>query len=225
VQAVEALNTAADVLKGATPGVVASLELIDRGIWALKIVLSKIPSEVDTDMYDRVQEMDLGELFRALLRVQDRMQGLNVPADEARRFAAGGRDLGRLDREFHDLIDEHNRWQGIDNEMRRIENDWRGNPLELDFAWPRLYRLFSGRLDAVPESWRSELQKEIDQVVKRLSEKADLEAKLDAFRGLRDAAVQWFYELDQTLMRRCEELKVFNETLGLVLKIAMGAKP
>jgi hypothetical protein len=217
-----------DAMQGAVETLVrgvqeASLDAIDDGIWAINDVLRVVPYEINEQLVEHVRDMDLGALFRALLRVQGRMEDLRVPADEARRFAAGGRDLGRLDRDFQDLMEQHDGWQQVDNRMRLIESNGRGNPRELDSAWPQLSKQFSVLLDAVPESRRGELRDAADQVADRLAKKADREAKVAAFRDLRDAATQWFYDLDKTLKERCDELELINAALGSVLEIVMGA--
>jgi hypothetical protein len=201
----------------------SSFDAIDDGIWALNDVLSTAPSRINTDLLDHVRRMDLRELFRALLGVQARLEELRVPAEEARRFAAGGRDLGRLDRDLDDLMSQHDGWQEADNWMRLIDNNWRGNPRELDSAWPRLSARLAGLLEAVPEPRSGEIRGATEQVADRLATRADREAKLAAFRDLRDVAIQWFYELDQMLRDRSEELKLINAALGAVLDIVMEA--
>ncbi|HEX8199656.1 MAG TPA: caspase family protein, partial [Isosphaeraceae bacterium] len=95
-------------------------DLIDEGLWGLNEVLSTIPSQINTDLKENIRAMSLRELFRALLRVQDEMERLQADPAEVRALAAGGRDLGRLDRDIDDLMTQHDRWQAIDDRMRRI---------------------------------------------------------------------------------------------------------
>jgi hypothetical protein len=220
---IEALQGAAEaLLRGVQE---SSFDAIDDGIWALNDVLGTAPSQVNTDLLDHVRRMDLRELFHSLLGVQARLEELRVPAEEARRFAAGGRDLGRLDRDLDDLVSQHDSWQEADNWMRLIDNNWRGNPRELDSAWPRLSARLAALLDAVPEPRRAEIRGATEQVADRLARKADRESKLAAFRELRDVAIQWFCDLDQMLKDRCEELELINAALGAILDIVMEADP
>ncbi len=120
---------------------------VDDAIWGLNHVLSTRPSVVNTDLMYAVHKMDLRGLFRELMRIEDEMRRLNVAEDDVRIFIAGGRDLGRLDRDVDDLMKQHDHWQYIDGKLRRIENNWKGHPRELDASWPKLYKALQEQLD------------------------------------------------------------------------------
>jgi hypothetical protein len=166
--------------------------------------------------------MDLRELFRGLMSIGDEMARLQVAADDVRTYTAGGRDLGRLDRELDDLMKQHDRWQGIDGQLRRIENNWKGHPRELDAAWPKLYKALQEQLDFVAPSHRADLRDAVRKVVKVLGQAGSVPQE-DAFQYLRSQAIDWFKTLDEILLARCGEFVPIDSALKLT--IAAVQKP
>ena len=130
------------------------MQVIDQGIWELNDILSVVPSTVNIELKRVIREMKLRELFRALLGVQDLMQQSKAKPEDIRCFAAGGRDLGRLDRDIDDLMLQHDQWQRIDDLMRRIDNNGKGKPSDLEFAWPKLNSLLLKQLDSIDDRFR-----------------------------------------------------------------------
>ncbi len=189
---------------------------IDQGIWEMNDVLSVVPSMVNVELKRIVRAMKLHDLFRSLLDVQDLMQQSNAEADEIRSFAAGGRDLGRLDRDIDDLMSQHDQWQKIDDLMRRIDNNGRGKPSDLEYAWSKLESLVQKQVDAVDEALRDELVEAFDELRGAIGS-SDPDARVEAFRRLRSCAGYWFNTIDKRLLATCSELKPIDAALGVVL--------
>ena len=111
---------------------------VEDGILRFNRVLSTRPAQVNTDLLAAIRRMKLRELFGELMRIGEEMVRLEVAESDVRTFTAGGQDLGRLDREIADLMDQHVCWQDIDVEARRIDNNWKGHPRELNASWPSI---------------------------------------------------------------------------------------
>ena len=193
-----------------------AMQVIDQGIWELNDILSVVPSMVNIELKRVIREMKLRELFRALLAVQDLMQQSKAEPEDIRCFAAGGRDLGRLDRDIDDLMLQHDQWQRIDDLMRRIDNNGKGKPSDLDFAWPKLNSLLQKQLDGIDELFRGEIAEAFAELWDKMTS-PDLDAKIEPFRLLRGSAGNWFSEVDRRLLEICRELIPIDAALTVVL--------
>jgi hypothetical protein len=214
-------RAAAKVIRGVTAG---PLDELDEGICDMDYVLSVRPSQLNTDLRENVRAMNLGELFRSLIGLQDRMVELKVSPDDVRNFAAGGRDLGRLNRELNDLMNQHNSWQDIDNRMRQVEVSLTTGDRMLTFSWKSLSEQLRAQLDAVDPMYVEDLKGSLDDLTAKVSG-GTREEKEDAFFSLRSVTQRWFYALDQTLLDRCGELIPIEAALNAILPVVMESNP
>jgi hypothetical protein len=160
--------------------------------------------------------MNLHELFRALLDIQDRMQGSSAGPEDIRCFAAGGRDLGRLDRDIDYLMDQHDHWQEIDNRLRSIDNNGKGKLDDLEYAWPKLNTLIQQQVDAIDEGFREKIEAAFKDLQEAMHA-PEVNAKIEPFRELRSCAGHWFKEVDERLLEICKKLEPIDSALSVVL--------
>lgn len=219
-ESVDELVTAADTLKAGVDAL--DPNMVDDGICGLDHVLRHYPAVVNKDLLDSVKKMDLRELFRELTRIGDEMALLEVSEDDVRTFIAGGRDLGRLDRELNDLMLQHDHWQRIDTDFRMLENNWKGHPRELDFAWPKLFKKIRAELDYVAPSHHDDLRDAVDGVIPVLGQGGS-DQQHDAFQLLRSQAVDWFKTLDEVMMTRISEFNSIDISLKLTLAVTQAS--
>jgi hypothetical protein len=189
---------------------------IDEGIWELNDILSVVPSTLNSELMRVVRAMNLRDLFRALLAIQERMKESDVKPEDIRSLAAGGRDLGRLHRDIDDLMLQHDQWQRIDDLMRRIDNNGKGQPSDLVFAWPKLSSLLAKQLDGIDDLFRGEIMEAFEELKAQMAS-PDLGAKVEPFRFLRGSAGTWFFEVDRRLLGMCQELIPIDAALTVVL--------
>ena len=199
-------------------------QVIDQGIWKLEDVLGYVPSTVNSELKSSIRGMKLHELFRALLVVQDAMQQSKAKPEDVHYFAAGGRDIGRLDRDIDDLMDQHDKWQEIDDLMRRIHDDLRrhidnngkGRPSDLVCAWPELSDLLQKQLDGIDVLFRGEIAEDFAELEDKMRS-PDLGPKIEPFRWLRGSVGHWFNQVDERLLGICKELDPIDTALTVVL--------
>jgi hypothetical protein len=144
------------------------------------------------------------------------MQRSKASPEDIRCFAAGGRDLGRLDRDIDDLILQHDQWQKIDDLMRRIDNNGKGKPSDLEFAWPKLSSLLQKQLEGIDALFRQEIAEAFAELRDNMTS-PDPDAKIEPFRLLRGSAGNWFYKVDLRLLEICRELIPIDAALAVVL--------
>lgn len=192
---------------------------VEDGVLGLSRVLSTRPAQVNTDLLKAIRGMKLRVLFGELMRIGEEMARAEVAENDVRTFTTGGRDLGRFDREITDLMEQHDRWQEIDVEASRIDNNWKGHPRELNASWPRLSTMVREQLEFVTAPHDKDLDAAIEAVAGVLDETGpgSTENKYDAFRKLRKHAVDWFHTLDTILLGRCNELKAIDAALSLTI--------
>jgi hypothetical protein len=193
-----------------------STQLINQGIWELSEVLSVVPSKVNNELKGAIRAMKLHGLFGALLKVEDAMQRSQVKPEDVRTFAAGGTDLGRLDRDIDDFMSQHDAWQRIDDLMRRIDNNGKGEPDDLEAAWSTLHSLLEQQLDGVDESYRDEIEA-ADLEVQAAMGTPGLAAKIEPYWRLRGIVRDWFFAVDKRLLGICKQLIPINAALKVVL--------
>ena len=212
-----------DELQTASAELTAALEADDpvplkKATRRIERVLAIQPSRINLRLLDTARELPLEPLESGLRKILGQLTGADLASPEGQRFAAGVEALTRLRTELQALCDEHNAWQEIDSEMRRIEAQLSTDLGDLEFSWESLRKKIAAL--CVPTTkgpWAAELNEEIQKLDSTLA--AGLAPKItQAFRRCYSKAGARFYNVDFALKSLCDELRKVGAELDQILK-------
>jgi hypothetical protein len=115
------------------------------------------------------------------------------------------------------LVDSHNQWQAIDDELRRIEANLGRDIIELEQAWPDLQKQALALFGGSEASWAITLNKLGSNLETALAI-SDTPKARRFFITYRSQANACFCRADKELLTACNELRQIGDSLGLLLK-------
>jgi len=123
--------------------------------------------------------------------------------DEVRK-AIGG--LAVLDDSLKRLIAVHDRWQGVDIDLRRIEALVDRDIDELKDSWEAVSTTLRPLCDGDSEPWAMGLRADTERITHALAS-GTFDVARQAFRAFRSRAATRFYQVDASLKRLCDDLR------------------
>ena len=191
---------------------------LKKAIRLLNRVLSVQPS-LNTRLNAAARALRLPALVEGLTRVRNHLARPDLDPDKVQQFGAGGDALDSLHDNLTALVNEHDQWQLVDLELRRIEAELERDPdvAEVELSWPSLKAmaepLYREKTDAKSMSIKAEGDKLESAIATQ-----DPARMRQAFRRYRQQADERFYRVDATLKRLCDELRKVGEPLAAVLR-------
>ena len=180
-------------------------------------VLAIQPSRINLRLSDTVRELPLADLETSMVKIRGQLTEADLASPEGRRFADGVDALTRLRASVKALCDEHDAWQEIDAEMRRIEGLIATDLGDLEFSWESLRKKIAALCQPAKGVWAAVLNEEIQKLDSALA--AGLAPKItQAFRRCYSKAGARFYDVDFELKSLCDELRKVGAELDQVLK-------
>jgi hypothetical protein len=186
---------------------------LDRAVWCLSRVLALQPPAINARLNQAVGDLPLAGLVGTLETLRARLAGLGLDAAKVHDFEEGVASLKQLDAQLHRLTSRHNRWQLVDQEVRRIDANLRRDLFELRMSWPTLVAMAESLLEETPA-----LRQEAERLGEALA--ADDEAAARRlFRRYNRLVGTTFYRVDSDLKTLCDQLRRVGEPLTSVLAI------
>jgi hypothetical protein len=208
------LETAGRELHVATDA--SSLPQVKQAVRRIGRVLAIQPSQINLRLVDTARGLPLTELETGMASIRAQLNSADLPADEARRFAEGVAALAQLREGVQTLCAEHDAWQEIDAQMRRIETQLGQDLGDLEFSWEGLRRKLAARCAAAQKPWAAGLAEEMDKLDRALA--AGLPPRIiQAFRRCYSKAGARFYDVDFELKELCDELRKVGAELDKIL--------
>lgn len=188
---------------------------LNRAVWLMDRVLAVQPSHVNTRLNAAARALRLSALVNALTLLRDRFEGGGLDAAKIRAFSDSIRNMVALQQNLTALVVEHDRWQALDLDLRRIQQNLKSDALELELSWDRVLIMITP-LCNVEEAWAAALRISCDQVGEGVAAQ-DQARERQAFQRLHAQASDRFYRVDTTLKRVCESLRTIAEPLTTLL--------
>lgn len=205
-------------LSGAANTLKAALDQRDpqrmkEAIERISRVLAVEPSHINTNLTARARGLRLRAVVAAMQVLRTQVGANHADQDRIVRFVAGGDALMELWHTIEARIADHDAWQVIDREVRRIAVSLRYDTRELEEFWPDLHaRLHPLAAGAGQAEWAQLLQAEL----------ARLDAALTDAAGARPGAIfqrcsriigERFFQVDVDLKRQCSQLRELSDPL------------
>ncbi len=190
---------------------------LTQTLWLMDRVLAVQPSQINTRLNTAARALRLGELVTALTLIHDRLTGVSNDQAKLQAFSDGTEALRGLQQTLLGLLVEHDRWQALDLDLRRIQMNLRSNMLELELSWDRLKIMIDPLLQA-QEPWAVDLRSTCEALGQAVAAQ-DAARERQAFQRLYSQAADRFYRVDTSLKRVCENLRTITEPLNTLLRI------
>jgi ribosomal protein L10 len=129
---------------------------LERTALRLRQVLATQPDYFATNLSQMAKHLDLENLTRTLESLSDKLDGHRLDPEKLKQFEEGIAALGRLSVELIKMIDNHDRWQEQDTNLRRIDElpDEQFEQ-ELDWSWEDVRDRTRGLSSGGPEPWEA----------------------------------------------------------------------
>jgi hypothetical protein len=191
---------------------------LKRAIWRMNRVLAIQPSQINTRLNDAARALRLPALVAALTSVRDQLAQLDLDVAKMRQFDAGVEALANLNQSLAALVDEHDRWQIVDLELRRIEAAMRNDTMELEMSWPSLKEMTAPLYGGVEDEWVKSISADATALDDALAQDNPAKIKRFFWRYRRRAGDR-FYRVDVDLLELCEALREVGGPLTSVLNM------
>jgi hypothetical protein len=196
-------------------------ETLSRSIWNLAIVLGRAPSSVNDRLMEAARRLRLSALVYAMLGVRAELQRQEIDGERLEQFVSGIGHLADFYYRLETLKKEHDRWQNIDNHLRRIQGNFDAKPndlFELENSWPQLSDLsltvYAGR----SEKWATQMSVQAEIISVALQER-NISNATGAFQRFKALAYSQFSRVDTALLSVCEELRLVGKSLSAVVEV------
>lgn len=195
----------------------SSPQRLKLAILQIDRVLSTQPVYINANLIARARSLPLGGLVATMDLLQTHLAGLELDPLKLSQLGDGITALSTISQAFSQLLVEHDAWQTIERDMRRIEISLRQDTLELEVFWDdlkaKVTRLCQGCVAEWAESLRADQQR-LENALKAH------EAQLitEAFLRYRRQAGDRFFRVDTDLKRQCDRLREFDDPFANLLR-------
>jgi hypothetical protein len=129
----------------------------------------------------------------------------------------GVMSLGGLEERLAKLVREHNAWQEIDDEVRRVKSSITIGTEELEDAWFDLEPMTRDIINGQPDEWATSLSEVTDILGEAINDQGTVTVKR-TFLRYQSQIGRRFRQVDLELLTLCQELQRIGESLDIVLR-------
>jgi hypothetical protein len=176
-------------------------------------------SKLNTSLAHRAADLRPEDVAVPLRELHARLTAQAAERAALDRVAGGIDGLLTLHAHLSILVQVHNGWQELEDELRRVETSLRISSDDLEWSWPDLSSRIE-QLCAGSERWAVEICGQRDRVAEALEANAQAPARI-AFDRLQLLIRKQFFEIDLALKEHCDRLRDFRDPLN-DLEFALG---
>jgi len=205
-------------------------ELLKRAIWLLRRVLYRHPTRVNERLNAAARALRLAAIVQAMHTILEKVR--QQPADRTpaqrervQQFENGVQALMLLQQNLSARVSQHDRWQAVDLELRRIELSIGQDLMELEISWPGLQRMVEPLAPSETES-KDIPKPQVAWIAAFQSDRLGLDGALKAqnpararlyFQRFRRQVGNRFYQIDTELNALCMDLRQVCAPLASIL--------
>lgn len=192
-------------------------EDLRRGTRLIFRILNRQPSRINAQLVTAASAIRLDALESALRSIAASLTASGLEHDLVAAVQNGVNELAGLDGRLRALVREHNQWQELDDEIRRI--DTTGDTLAEDVqdAWIDLEPMLEDIVEGKDDPWADDIR----GIMEKLHESVDQGSFVRVrrmFVRLRSKMGQRFRKVDVNLLSLCQEMQRVGESLDLLLR-------
>ena len=215
---VTAIEQARQSLREATSNLDAGK--LNLALGQLRSVLTGQPTRINERLLTTARLLGLPALVAAMARISDKLAELDLDPGKVNEFKVGVEALADLEHSLSVMIADHDQWQRLDLQMRRIEASMRMDTEELVMFWPYLIEMAEPVHHGRSETWATRLKASINDLDQAIASENPNPNKIGrCFRRFRREVSWRFYNVDKELKNGCEDLGKVGEPLAFVLRV------
>jgi hypothetical protein len=208
----EAANSFRSALDASDP------QLLNRTIRLIDRVLTTQPVYINANLIATARTLPLPVLVATLRRLREQLVKLELDTAKMAQFESGVEALSTLSQQLNELLHEHDSWQDIERELRRIEASLRLDITELEMFWNDLKQKVEALCDISIEEWALALKKDGAVLHASLAVHEPVRVR-EAFWRYRRQAGDRFFRVDTELKRLCDRLRQFSDPFSDLLRM------
>ena len=196
------------------------LEALDGSVSLLYRVLNRHPTRINAQLVAVASALRLDNLEKAITTISSSLAEAEVKMDSMVDEVISGKSaLAGLDERLKALVREHNAWQTIDDEIRRVKAAVSQNNLdELEDAWYDLEPMTLELVDAHNGAeWTANLSKVMAELKPAIEQQLNSKVRR-LFMRYHTYVGHRFREVDLELLSLCTELQRVGEQIDLLLR-------
>lgn len=194
-----------------------NLEQLKTGTRIIYRILNRQPSRINAQLVATAKALRLDNLEEAMRTIGTSLSQSEIDLDVVAEIQKGINALGGLDSRLQELVQEHDDWQEIDDELRRVETSLVQGIEELEYTWFDLEPMTRDLINGSDAKWANDLDKVVTSLTDSLEEKVNVTIKRN-FRRYRSQVGRRFREVDLELLTLCQDLQRVGESLDLLLR-------
>lgn len=193
-------------------------EPLHRSVWLMKRVLDRHPTRINERLNAAARALRLQTIEHGMLSIRKDLRRLKLAQEHVRRFEMGVRALGDLGDQLGRLVEDHDRWQAVDLELRRIEGVMGYDLGEIAVSWPELRVKVDPLCLPSGAAWAEAIRHESRALEIALASKNPTKIR-QAFMRYRRRVSNRFFQVDTDLKSLCHELRFVGQPLAATFAI------
>jgi hypothetical protein len=181
----------------------------------LNRVLIREPSRINSRLVAVANTLRLDTLVGTMTAVQRRLERPGVGRESVQQFEEGIAALAKLNERLAPLVANHDDWQALDDELRRVAANLELDLDELAVSWPDLKRMAQELCGDNPADWAQALRTSGDELESALGAENRNQARR-LFWRFRGQTSRRFRQVDGELLALCRDLQKVGEPLDLL---------
>jgi hypothetical protein len=207
-----------DELQGACDDLHVGVESLDHArlrsaVRRMNRILATRPELINRGLIHVARDLPLEHLAQALAGVRG-----NLPRDDSggangQQVKEGEEALADIARQLTSLVEDHDAWQAVDVELRRLDGALVWNPPEFEFSWGDLKRRVELLCGGETADWVRTLSNAAAGVETAMANTESPRLRY-AFAMFRRHVARRFWEVDFTLKTLCDDLRQLDQPLA-----------
>ncbi len=193
-------------------------EPLHRSIRLTKRVLDRQPTRINERLNAAARALRLVAIAQSMLSIRKELRRLKLAPQQVKRFETGVTALGDLGDNLTRLVEDHDRWQAIDLELRRIEAVMGHDLGEIKLSWPELRAKVDPLCQQSGAIWAEWIRCDSRDLDKALASKNPNQIR-QCFQRYRRRVGNRFYQVDTDLKSLCHELRSVGQPLASTFTI------
>lgn len=195
-----------------------NLERLDRALLFLYRALDRGLPRTNIRLVEAAGDLPLNELVEAMRSISRMLDDYaELDSQSVRQFDEATRALAALSGRLDKLIRDHDAWQWIDDELRRIDANLGEDLFELELTWPHLKQVAAELYGEGDEEWAVALRRLGSFLGEMLGDKSPQSIKR-IFQSYRSQASRHFRQIDDQLLQMCQNLQEIAGPLDTLLR-------
>lgn len=193
-------------------------EPLRRALWLMKRVLDLQPTRINERLNATARALRLATIEQAMLSIRRDLRRLKLPSQQVRRFESGVAALGNLGEHLARLVEDHDSWQAVDLELRRIEATMLHDLDEIRSSWPELRARVDPLCQGSSAAWVERIRRDSRDLDAALAGANPMQIR-QSFLRYRRRVGNRFYQVDADLKSLCHELRYVGQPLASTFTI------